>query len=306
MKSVISLLAASVIFYASTAASHQMHSHRAPALAAPLDVGEVDFETSCTPKVARDFNRAVALLHSFAYIASEKAFGDVAATDPSCAMAYWGVAMSNYHGLWSPPDAAELARGKAAVEKATRLPVQTERERLFIAAIAAYYRDADNVPPATRAKAYEAAMAEAVKRYSTDIEIQVFHALALIATAPPEDKSYANQKRAGAILEPLYRDLPKHPGLAHYIIHAYDSVELAPRGLAAARAYAAIAPSVPHALHMPSHIFIRMGLWDEAITSNEAARKAAQDLGDAGEEPLHSVGECGEETLALLGSGMLW
>ncbi|HMH68838.1 MAG TPA: hypothetical protein VK519_13075, partial [Pinirhizobacter sp.] len=153
MKRIVPLLIASVMFYASAASSQEMHSHPAPE-----KLGKVTFATSCTPKVAHDFERAVALLHSFAYTASEKAFRDVATADPSCAMAHWGIAMSYFHELWSPPGPADLAKGEAEIEEATRLPVRTERERLFIAAIAAYYRDADHVPPATRAKAYEAAM----------------------------------------------------------------------------------------------------------------------------------------------------
>ncbi|HEY4145514.1 hypothetical protein [Pinirhizobacter sp.] len=286
MHRIIPLLIASTLSYASAVSSHEMQSHGGPENVA--DVGEVTFPTSCAPKVERDFERAVALLHSFAYTASEKAFGDVTAADPSCAMAHWGIAMSNFHELWSPPSQVELAKGEAAVKQALTLPVRTERERLFIAAIAAYYHNAILIPPAARAKAYEAAMAAAAKRFPADVETQVFYSLSLIGTAPPEDKSYANQRRAGAILEPIYRDLPNHPGLAHYIIHAYDSVELAPRALAAARAYSQIAPSVPHALHMPSHIFVRMGLWEEAIASNMAARAAAQSQDDVGEE-LHAM-----------------
>ncbi|HEY4145513.1 hypothetical protein [Pinirhizobacter sp.] len=283
MKRIIPLLIAGVMVYASAASSQEMHSHPAPE-----KLGKVTFATSCAPKVAHDFERAVALLHSFAYTASEKAFQDVAMADPSCAMAHWGIAMSYFHELWSPPGREELAKGEAEVKQANRLPVRTERERLFIAAVAAYYRDADHVPAPVRAKAYETAMGTAAKRYPADTEVQVFYALSLIATAAPEDKSHANQKRAGAILEPIYRDHPDHPGVAHYLIHAYDSAELAPRGLAAARAYSKIAPSAPHALHMPSHIFTRLGLWDESIASNVAARAAAHSQGDFGEE-LHAM-----------------
>jgi tetratricopeptide (TPR) repeat protein len=283
MKRITALLIAGVMFHAPMASSQQMHSHPAPE-----KLGKVSFATSCSPKVAHDFERAVALLHSFAYTASEKAFSDIALADPACAMAHWGIAMSYYHQLWSPPEPDELAKGEAEAEKASRLPAPTERERLFIAAISAYYRDADHVPPAARAKAYEAAMAKAAERYPADTEVQVFHALSLVGTASPLDKTHANQKRAGAILEPIYRDHPDHPGVAHYLIHTYDSTELAPRGLAAARAYSKIAPSAPHALHMPSHIFTRLGLWDESIESNKAARAAAHSQGDFGEE-LHAM-----------------
>jgi len=283
MKRLAALLIASAMLQAPVASSQEMHSHPAPE-----KLGKVSFATSCAPKVAHDFERAVALLHSFAYTASEKAFNDVALADPTCAMAHWGVAMSYFHELWSPPEPDELAKGEAEAEKASHLPVRTERERLFIAAINAYYRDADHVPPAARAKAYETAMAAAAKRFPADTEVQVFYGLSLVATASPLDKSHANQKRAGAILEPIYRDHPDHPGVAHYLIHTYDSTELAPRGLAAARAYSKIAPSAPHALHMPSHIFTRLGLWDESIESNVAARAAAHRQGDFGEE-LHAM-----------------
>lgn len=283
MKPGIALLFATMAVGARVASAQEMHSHPIPE-----KLGTVTFPTSCAPSVARDFERAVALLHSFAYDAAEKAFRGVAVADPSCAMAHWGVAMSYYHELWSPPGPSELSKGQAEVDQAVHLNAQSERERQLIAAIAAYYRDAEHVPPPVRAKAYEAAMSTAAKSYPADTEVQVFYALSLIATAPPEDKSHANQKRAAAILEPVYRSHPDHPGIAHYLIHAYDSAELAPRGLAAARAYSKIAPSAPHALHMPSHIFTRLGLWDDSIASNIAARAAAHSQHDVGEE-LHAM-----------------
>jgi hypothetical protein len=251
-------------------------------------LGAVTFATSCAQRVGHDFERAVALLHSFAYTASENAFRAVAAADPSCAMAHWGVAMSYFHQLWSPPGDVELSKGQAEIVEARGRRVRSERERQFIAAAAAYYGDSDHLPHLLRAKAYEAAMSAAARSNPTDTEVQVFYALSLLATAPPEDRSHGNQKRAAALLEPIYRDHPDHPGVAHYLIHAYDSAELAPRGLAAARAYTMIAPSVPHALHMPSHIFTRLGLWDDSIASNVAARAAAHAGGDRGEE-LHAM-----------------
>jgi tetratricopeptide (TPR) repeat protein len=266
-----------------TAQEMEMHSHPPPE-----KLGTVVFPTTCTKKVAPDFERALALLHSFAYTASEAAFQKVASADPGCAMAYWGVAMSYFHQLWSPPGRAELLKGQQAIGEAIRLKGHSQRERGFIAAAAAYYHDSDHVPHALRAKAYVDAMAILARDNPTDTEAQVFYALSLIGTAPPEDKSHANQKRAAAILEPIYREHPDHPGIAHYLIHAYDSAELAPRGLAAARAYAKIAPSAPHALHMPSHIFTRLGLWDDSISSNLAARAAAHAQADKGEE-LHAM-----------------
>jgi hypothetical protein len=263
--------------------AQEQHSHPAPER-----LGTVTFPTSCAPSVQSGFERAVALLHSFAYAASEEAFRAVADADPSCALAHWGVSMSYFHQLWDPPGAEDLRKGLAEINHARQLGAGSARERQFIEGAAAYYRDSDRLSHVDRAKAYERAMAEAAKSNPDDAETQIFYALALIATAPPADRSHANQKRASEILEPLFRSLPQHPGLAHYLIHAYDSTELAPRGLAAARAYSKIAPSAPHALHMPSHIFTRLGYWDDSIESNRAARTAAHTEGDVGEE-LHAM-----------------
>lgn len=262
--------------------SEETHSHPAPE-----KLGKVSFPTTCSASVARDFERSVALLHSFAYAAAEQSFRNVAAADPTCAMAHWGIAMSHYHQLWSPPAPAELRDGQVESELALSMNRGSPRERQFIAAAVAYYRNMYEAP-ASRAKAYEEAMLAAARSNPRDTEVQVFYALALLATAPPEDATHANQKRAAALLEPIYRAQPDHPGAAHYLIHAYDSAELAPRGLKAARAYSKIAPSAPHALHMPSHIFTRLGLWDDSIASNQAARAAARDQGDQGEE-LHAM-----------------
>jgi hypothetical protein len=276
------ILAVFALAYAFQAAAQETHSHPPPE-----KLGTVNFPTSCAPGVAQEFDRSVALLHSFAYSASEEAFRSVAASDPHCAMAHWGIAMSFDHQLWSPPSPAELRSGQMEIEQASRLDA-SPREKQYIAAAAAYYRDAEHVAPQVRAKAYEHAMQEVSRNNPNDTEAQVFYALSLIATAPPEDGTHANQKRAVAILEPIYRSQPDHPGVAHYLIHANDSTELASQGLAAARAYSKIAPSAPHALHMPSHIFTRLGLWDDSIASNKAARAAAHTQGDVGEE-LHSM-----------------
>src|SRR5215207_624795 len=266
-----------------------------PALAAeehshppPEKLGSVAFETSCSPQVGVAFNRAIALLHSFAYDASEQAFRDVARTDPRCAMAHWGIALSYYHPLWAPPDAEHLRLGMQEIDAARSAKSITPRERQFIDAAAAYYQDSDRVPHPDRALAFERAMAGVAASYPKDMDAQIFYALALLSTAPPTDRTHANQKHAAQILEPLYRTHPDHPGLAHYLIHAYDSSELASRGLQAARAYSQIAPSVPHALHMPSHVFTRLGLWKDSVVSNLAARKAAHQEGDIGEE-LHAM-----------------
>jgi len=270
------------VICALAARSEEFHSHPPPE-----KLGKVSFPNSCAPSAAREFERSVALLHSFAYAASEESFRKVAAADPTCAMAHWGIAMSYYHQLWSPPGPTEMRAGRLEIEQALSIGRGTPRERQFIAAAAAYYADADKTPQ-MRAQAYSDAMLVAARSNPKDTEVQAFFALSLIATAAPEDTTHANQKRAAALLEPIYRAEPDHPGAAHYLIHAYDSAELAPRGLAAARAYSKIAPSAPHALHMPSHIFTRLGFWRDSIASNLAARAAARAQGDLGEE-LHAM-----------------
>ena len=245
------------------------------------------FANSCAPAVGAGFDRAVALLHSFAYGAADQGFADVAARDPGCAIAHWGRAMTHYHQLWDPPAGPDLAAGAAEVAKAATLG-GTPRERALIAALGSYYAAADRDAPAVRALRYSDSMAAVARDNPGDDEIQVFYALSLIATASPADRTHERQKRAADILEPIWKRQPRHPGAPHYLIHAYDSAELAPRGLPAARAYAGIAPSAPHALHMPSHIFTRLGLWNDSIASNLAARAAAHAQGDIGEE-LHAM-----------------
>ena len=285
----IALAAAALVFALATptmADDMDMEHHRDHP--PPERLGAVEFATTCSPTVTSAFTRAVALLHSFTYTLSEQAFHDVSVKDPGCAMAHWGMAMTHYHQLWSPPSGIELSEGSDQIRMAVNSPGASPRERQFILALEQYYNDAEHTAPAIRAQRYAVAMAEVARSNPTDPEAQVFYALALIATASPADKTHSNQKRAADILEPIYRLQPHHPGLAHYLIHAYDSAELAPRGLAAARAYSMIAPSAPHALHMPSHIFTRLGLWDDSIASNVAARAAAHSQGDIGEE-LHSM-----------------
>jgi len=248
------------------------HSHPAPE-----KLGKVDFGTTCSAAVTSQFERGVALLHSFAYADAERAFRDVAARDANCPIARWGVAMSLYHQLWEPPSGADLEEGARQLELA-----------LASRALRTYYAEGATKAAGERAERYAAAMAQVAAANPHDAEAQIFYALALIATAPPADKTHAKQKQAIAILEPIYRQQPQHPGVAHYLIHACDSAELAARGLAAARAYSKIAPSAPHALHMPSHIFTRLGLWDDSIASNLSARAAARAQGDTGEE-LHAM-----------------
>lgn len=236
-------------------------------------LGTVHFPTSCKPEAQPLFDRGVALLHSFGYAQAAKAFTDVLAADPTCAMGEWGIAMSYFHEIWAPPTADELAKGSAAAARAAELGGKSDRERAFIAGIATFYRDAGTLDHRTRVKAYEQAMAETTRAFPDDIEATIFHALSLLGVAynSPPDKAYALQKQAATTLNAMLPRYPDHPGIAHYMIHSFDYPELANLALPAARAYAAIAPDAAHALHMPSHIFIRLGLWTESINSNLAS-----------------------------------
>jgi tetratricopeptide (TPR) repeat protein len=260
---------ASFLAYASTSAEVGSKS------ASEVKSSEVDFRISCGAAAQKKFNNAVWVLHSFWYDEAVKAFTAVTAIEPDCAMGYWGVAMSHWYPLWYPPNPAALKAGSEAVDKAIAAKSKTDREGQYIAAIAAFYRDNDKVDHRTRAVAYEKAMAQVYLKYPDDPEAGAFYSLALIATARPTDKTYANQRKARAILEQVVSELPDHPGVAHYLIHANDSPELAEDGLTAALCYAGIAPAVPHALHMPSHIFTRLGLWRQSIDANRAASAAA-------------------------------
>src|SRR5437867_4494294 len=253
----------------------------------PEKLGTVEFPVSCSSDVQKRFERGVALLHSFAYSAAEKVFNEVIKADPNCAMAHWGIAMTYFHPLWPPPLPEEtVARGREEIERARQLG-GSDREREFIEALSFIYAN-DSVPYRDRVNRYTAAMGKLAERNRDHVECQIFYALALIAVAPPTDATHAKQKEAVAILEPLFKKYPQHPGIPHYLIHAYDNVEMATQGVEAARVYAQIAPSAPHALHMPSHIYTRLGMWSESITSNTAARKAAHEQGDTGEE-LHAM-----------------
>ena len=256
---------------------------------APEKLGSVDFLVSCEAAVQSQLNRSVALLHSFAYTESENAFRQVLALDPACAMAHWGVAMTYYHQLWEPPlNATDYAKGKSELQQATPALRQSKREAGFISALGTLYSNADKQSLRERMLTYESSMSEVARANPHDTEAQVFYALALLSTAPTTDKTHANQKKAVAILEPLYVANPQHPGIAHYLIHACDNTEMAGQGEQAARDYSKIAPSAPHALHMPSHIFTRLGMWNDSVISNQAARHAAHEGGDLGEE-LHAM-----------------
>jgi tetratricopeptide (TPR) repeat protein len=240
------------------------------------DFGAVNFAVAGNADIKKEFNQAIAILHSFEYGEAEKAFANVIEKDPSCAMAYWGVAMSNFHPLWEPPKEIELKKGARALEIAQSINDKTSKESDYINALAVFYKDWQNVDHKTRCKNYEHAMARLYQKYPEDKEAAIFYALSLNTTADPTDKSYPNQRKAGDILNKLAAGQPDHPGIIHYIIHTYDNPDLAEIALPAARKYASVAPASAHAQHMPSHIFIRLGLWDEAISSNIASVNSAQ------------------------------
>jgi Tfp pilus assembly protein PilF len=251
-------------------------------------LGKVHFETSCKPEAQKLFDRGMLYQHSFWYRASQKTFEDVLKADPECAIAYWGIALSL---LWNPhgaPPAKNLAEGSAALAKAQSLGAKTERERDYLAALGAMYADSDKVDHRTRLLAYAKAMEQLAARYPNDDEAQIHYALALNTSASPADKTYASQLKGAAILEEIAKRQPQHPGVAHYLIHLYDYPPIADKGIEAARRYAKIAPAAPHALHMPSHIFTRVGYWQESIDSNLASGRTAKEAGDFHEE-LHAM-----------------
>ena len=222
-------------------------------------LGTVHFPVSCTPEAQKTFEKGVALLHSFWYEEAEKTFLDVEKQDPKCAMAYWGEAMSFWHQLWDQPKGPTIKRASAELKKADKAKPPTERERDYIGAAKAFYSDSKKSNHEARARAYSAAMQKVYEKYPEDHEAAAFYALSLLASEPDSDTTFANRKKAGAILEKLFDTEPNHPGIAHYLIHTYDKPQLAQLGLPAARRYAQIAPSAPHAVHMPSHIFARVG-----------------------------------------------
>jgi hypothetical protein len=244
--------------------------------AAEEQLGKVHFLVSCSPAAQAQFDRAMALLHSFFYPETVKAFTDISQTEPGCAMAYWGLAMSIRQNPLIPVNVATLKQGGEAIAKAKAASAPTPRERDWIAALDTYYRDLDTVDHKTRVLTYEKAMEQLALRYPDDSEATIFYALALNEATEHSDKTYARQLKAGAMLEQVFAQQPDHPGVAHYFIHSYDYEPLATRALPAARHYAAIAPSTPHALHMPSHIFTVLGLWHDVITSNRAAEAATK------------------------------
>jgi tetratricopeptide (TPR) repeat protein len=305
-------LAMAALTFSFTSAS----AAEAPALGDLGKVGSVSFPTSCDPALQPEFERGLALLHSFFYAEARRVFTSVASKDPECAMAHWGIAMTHWHPLWTPPDSTELDAGLAATRRATAASKQAPRETGFVKAIAAYY-EATATPaaiaaaatqkqdaschgpraadPAGRAAAFRDEMERIVAANPDDTEAVAFFALSLLGTTPPGDATLMNPKRAADLLEKQYAAHPGHPGLAHYLIHSYDYPPLAKRGLAAANAYAAMQPWVPHALHMPSHIYTRLGMWKENIASNRASAAASRAYeakyhpGAASFEELHAL-----------------
>ncbi len=286
---------AAPIWLAALAAADQDHSHGDQTLPTPETLGRVTFPISCKQSVQETFERAVAMLHSFWYEASLEAFQKVVAEDPDCAMGYWGIAMSQWHPLWYAPDATALQTGWAAIEKAKSARPQTIREQGFIDALELFYRDGEKLDNATRVTAYEEAFEQLHGRFPDDREVTAFYGLALITAASPKDKTYAKQKKAAVLLQQIFTAQPDHPGASHYIIHSFDYPELAELGLPAARNYSKIAPAAPHALHMPSHIFTRLGLWRDSIASNIASELAAKDyeakrkMDGVWDEQLHAM-----------------
>jgi hypothetical protein len=282
----MAVLASSVTLTAASAGQQpEQHDHGAPA----GRLGTVHFATSCAPAVQQEFDRGIALLHSFWFSAAIESFNKVLAGDSRCVMAHWGVAMS----WWSNPfggfrSAEALKAGLAAVDAAKASGAGTDREKAYVAAVEHLYRDASSVDQRTRIVAYEKAMEALSAKYPDDVEARIFYALALDQSALLSDKTYANQLKAAAILEQEFTRQPEHPGLAHYIIHSFDVPALAPRALDAARRYAKIAPDAAHALHMPSHTFTRVGSWDESIETNLASAAAARKDHAAAEE-LHAL-----------------
>jgi hypothetical protein len=276
----------------SVAWAQEEHHHHA---LTEEEVGSVQFETSCSKDVAASFNRAVALLHSFQYEQTRQAFAEIAQEHPGCAMALWGIAMSHYHGLW---DSGDIVAGRAALRQAQQIAqsnsATTAREKSYIDALAEIYKE-DGKDKTAHAQAFEQKMGALQAAFPDDSEAAIFHALALAITAPRTDKTFANQRKCGEILQPMLTRYPHHPGVAHYLIHCYDNPVLAEQGLEAARLYAKIAPASAHANHMPSHIFTRLGLWDESIGSNlrsaELATKdeAASATGEARDQRLHAM-----------------
>jgi len=262
-------------------------------------LGKLSFPTSCDPKVQAEFERGVAMIHSYWFLIARRTFEGVLRQDPTCAMAYWGIALDLLNNsLAVVPPRADAEAAWAALEKAREIGAKTQRERDWIEALSAYYRDHDKTPVNARLVAYNNAMEQLTQRYPDDYEAQVFYALTLQASASPADTTYANQIKSAAILEKLYDRNPQHPGVTHFLIHAYDYHPLAEKGIPAARRYAGIAPAVPHARHMPSHIYSMVGLWEESIASNASAIEIQPDYYHAADFSVYAHLQLAQDTKA--------
>ncbi|MGB8037142.1 MAG: hypothetical protein WCF39_03665 [Pseudolabrys sp.] len=251
-------------------------------------LGKVHFETSCKPEAQKLFDQAMLYQHSFWYRASQKVFEDVLKADPECGIAYWGIALSVLLNPHVAPPAKNLAEGAAAIAKGQSVGAKTQRERDYIDALAVMYAGYDKVDHRTRIQAYSKAMEQLAQRYPNDDEAQIHYALSLNTSASAADKTYASQLKGAAILEPIFARQPRHPGVAHYLIHLYDYPPIAEKGLDAAKIYAKIAPDAAHAQHMPSHIFTRVGFWQESIDSNKVAQRVAKEASDFHDQ-LHAM-----------------
>jgi tetratricopeptide (TPR) repeat protein len=270
-----------------------------PALAQQDKLGKVTFPTSCDPSVQPQFERGVAMLHSYWFIQARKTFEAVLQQDPNCAIAYWGIAVDLLgNTLAATPTPQNLQMAREALEKARAIGAKTPRERDWIEALSAYYRDHETVPVETRLLAYTTAMEQVTQRYPDDFEAWVFYALTLQASAPKADKTYANQLKSAAILERLLQQQPEHPGVAHFLIHAYDYPPLAEKGLPAARRYAGLAPAASHARHMPSHIYSMVGLWEESLASNRFALEIQPDYYHASDFMVYAHLQLGQDAKA--------
>ena len=270
-----------------------------PATAQHHELGKVSFPTSCNPSVQADFETGVAMLHSYWFNYAGKQFRAVLEKDPGCAMAYWGIALDMLGNTLSSPPSAQTARAAwELLEKARGVEVKTERERMWLDAIRAYFRNHDTMPVEQRLTAYNDAMRRLSERFPEDFEAQVYYALTLQAAAPKSDMSYANQYKSAAMLEQLYSKQPEHPGITHYLIHAYDFAPFADKGIPAARRYASIAPAVPHARHMPAHIYSMVGLWQDSITSNLSALEIQPDYYHAADFTVYAHLQLGQDVAA--------
>jgi len=280
----VKLIAAILLTLGASSSMAQEHQH-----GSGEKLGTVHFATSCNAAAQKEFNRTVALLHSFQFSRAIEGSNAVLREDSTCGIAYWGIALSDWSNPFAPgmKDKSQLQAGREGAERGKIVGTKTERERAYLEAVGNLYRDFESTPQRARLIAYRDAMREVSSKYPEDHEAQIFYALAIAASEDPADKTYAGRLQAGAILEKLFEEEPTHPGLAHYIIHTYDVPALAGRALMAARRYSEIAPDAPHALHMPSHTFTRTGYWQESIDSNIAAVAAARHEGQTAEE-LHA------------------